>query len=80
MSYAGPATGLDARRARAPEIVGTLLGIKGQYLMFDTGVFNVRRHTSYHVERRARCGRAAGMRIARDDPRRSNGAVLMALR
>jgi hypothetical protein len=27
-----------------------LLGIKGQYLMFDSGVFNVRRHTSYHVE------------------------------
>ena len=32
------------------ELGGLLLGIKGQYLMFDTGVFNVRRHCSYHVE------------------------------
>ena len=30
-----------------------LLGIKGQYLIFDTGVFNVRQHTSYHVSLRA---------------------------
>jgi len=30
-----------------------LLGIKGQYLIFDTGVFNVRQHTSYHVALRA---------------------------
>ncbi len=30
-------------------VVGTLLGIKGQYLLLDSGVFNVRRHTSYHV-------------------------------
>lgn len=30
-------------------IRGNLLGIKGQYLLFDHGVFNVRQHTSYHV-------------------------------
>lgn len=30
-------------------IRGNLLGIKGQYLLFDHGVFNVRHHTSYHV-------------------------------
>lgn len=28
---------------------GTLFGIKGSYLLFDTGVFNVRRHGSVHV-------------------------------
>jgi hypothetical protein len=25
------------------------LGIRGQYLLFDSGVFNVARHCSYHV-------------------------------
>ena len=33
-------------------IRGALIGIKGQYLIFDTGVFNVRQHTSYHVSAR----------------------------
>jgi hypothetical protein len=47
MAYASPANGLSL--TAGGEIVGTLLGIKGQYLMFDSGVFNVRRHTSYHV-------------------------------
>lgn len=32
-----------------PIAEGTLLGIKGQYLMFDTGVINIRRYTSYQV-------------------------------
>lgn len=32
-----------------PEIAGRLLGIKGQYLILDTGVFNVRAHTGYEV-------------------------------
>jgi hypothetical protein len=27
-----------------------LLGIKGQYLILDTGVFNVRKFTAYEVE------------------------------
>ena len=27
-----------------------LTGIKGQYLLFDVGVFNVREHTGYEVE------------------------------
>jgi hypothetical protein len=31
-------------------IEGTLLGIKGQYLIFDTGVINIRKHTGYHLE------------------------------
>ncbi len=33
-----------------PEIEGLLEGIKGQYLLLDTGVFNVRKHTSYDIE------------------------------
>lgn len=45
--YASPARRLVLTVGDPVE--GVLLGIKGQYLMFDTGVFNVRRHTSYHV-------------------------------
>ncbi len=30
-------------------IEGTLLGIKGQYLIFDTGVLNIRKFAGYHV-------------------------------
>ncbi|MDF5518063.1 DUF2797 domain-containing protein, partial [Vibrio parahaemolyticus] len=33
-----------------PVVTGTLQGIKGQYLIFDTGVINVRKFTSYEVE------------------------------
>lgn len=33
-----------------PLIEGTLLGIKGQYLMFDTGVINIRRFSGYELE------------------------------
>jgi len=31
------------------EISGTLQGIKGQYLIFDTGVINLRKYTGYHL-------------------------------
>ena len=34
---------------KQPEIEGVLQGIKGQYLILDTGVINIRKHTSYHV-------------------------------
>ncbi len=34
---------------KTPKITGTLVGIKGQYLMFDTGVINMRKYTGYHV-------------------------------
>ena len=35
---------------KAPNIEGTLEGIKGQYLLFDGGrVLNVRRHSGYRV-------------------------------
>lgn len=32
-----------------PVAEGTLIGIKGQYLMFDTGVINIRKFTGYEV-------------------------------
>jgi len=32
-----------------PLVEGTLMGIKGQYLIFDTGVINIRKFTSYDV-------------------------------
>ncbi|MGB3621258.1 MAG: DUF2797 domain-containing protein [Ketobacter sp.] len=35
---------------KKPEVSGTLMGIKGQYLIFDTGVINVRKFTGYEVE------------------------------
>jgi hypothetical protein len=34
---------------KTPEVSGVLLGIKGQYLIFETGVINLRKFTSYHV-------------------------------
>lgn len=34
---------------KTPEVTGTLLGIKGQYLIFDIGVINIRKFTSYEV-------------------------------
>lgn len=33
-----------------PVVEGVLEGIKGQYLLFDTGVINIRKFTSYEVE------------------------------
>lgn len=32
-----------------PRIEGTLLGIKGQYLILDVGVLNMRKHQGYHL-------------------------------
>ena len=34
---------------KTAEVSGTLIGIKGQYLIFETGVINLRKFTSYHV-------------------------------
>jgi hypothetical protein len=34
---------------KVPEAAGVLQGIKGQYLILDTGVINVRRHAGYRV-------------------------------
>ena len=33
-----------------PMLWGTLHGIKGQYLLFDTGVINVRKYAGYVVD------------------------------
>ncbi|MBM7072486.1 DUF2797 domain-containing protein [Shewanella sp. OPT22] len=35
---------------KTPEVIGTLKGIKGQYLIFDTGVINIRKFSSYEVD------------------------------
>lgn len=32
-----------------PLVEGMLAGIKGQYLMFDTGVINIRKFSSYEI-------------------------------
>jgi hypothetical protein len=33
-----------------PEVSGVLHGIKGQYLLLDTGVINIRKVTGYEIE------------------------------
>lgn len=35
---------------KTPDIEGTLLGIKGQYLILDSGVLNIRKFSGYEVE------------------------------
>ncbi|SIS59273.1 DUF2797 domain-containing protein [Neptunomonas antarctica] len=35
---------------KIPEAEGVLLGVKGQYLILDTGVINMRKYTSYQIE------------------------------
>jgi hypothetical protein len=32
-----------------PSVGGTLMGVKGQYLIFDTGVINMRKYGGYHL-------------------------------
>jgi len=34
---------------KTPLVEGTLLGIKGQYWLLDTGVINIRKYTGYQV-------------------------------
>lgn len=34
---------------KTPEVTGKLIGIKGQYLIFDTGVLNVRSYAGYEI-------------------------------
>ena len=33
-----------------PTVEGELMGIKGQYLILDTGVINIRKFTAYEIE------------------------------
>jgi len=35
---------------KTPVIEGRLLGIKGQYLIFDMGVLNIRKFSSYNIQ------------------------------
>jgi hypothetical protein len=35
---------------KTPEFTDRLTGIKGQYLIFETRVINMRKYTGYHVE------------------------------
>lgn len=35
---------------KSPELRGTLLGIKGQYLIFDSAVINIRKYSGYELE------------------------------
>lgn len=35
---------------KEPVVEGTLMGIKGQYLMLDTGVINLRKYTAYRLD------------------------------
>lgn len=37
---------------KSPSVQGILQGIKGQYLLLDTGVINIRKYTAYHVRLR----------------------------
>jgi hypothetical protein len=48
LRYPGKITSLDLDKQ--PEISGRLLGVKGQYLILDTGVINVRKYTGYELE------------------------------
>jgi len=46
--YPDKVTSLDLEKSA--EITGTLLGIKGQYLILDCGVLNIRKYTGYELE------------------------------
>src|SRR5262249_55745052 len=47
LQYPARVTALNLEKT--PRVEGTLLGIKGQYLILDTGVLNVRKFTGYQV-------------------------------
>jgi hypothetical protein len=47
LRYPSKITALDFDKT--PEIGGTLLGIKGQYLILDHGVLNIRKFTGYNI-------------------------------
>jgi hypothetical protein len=34
---------------KTPQVAGTLLGIKGQYLLLDSGVLNIRKYSGYKI-------------------------------
>lgn len=48
LEYPDKVTSLNLEKE--PLVEGSLLGIKGQYLIFDTGVINLRKYTAYRLE------------------------------
>ena len=48
LKYPEKVTSLNSDKS--PFISGTLQGIKGQYLIFDIGVINIRKFSGYQVE------------------------------
>ena len=44
-----PTTIKQLRAGKDVAVMGTLLGVKGQYLLMSNGVFNVRRFSGFHV-------------------------------
>lgn len=48
LSYPGKIKSLCL--TKTPEVSGVLQGIKGQYLLLDTGVINIRKYTGYEIE------------------------------
>jgi hypothetical protein len=48
LRYPEKVASLDFDKDKA--VAGTLLGIKGQYMIFDTGVINIRKYTGYELE------------------------------
>lgn len=47
LTYPGKIKSLNPEKT--PTLEGELMGIKGQYLLLDTGCLNIRKHTGYHV-------------------------------
>ena len=47
LAYPAKVASLDLEKT--PIVEGTLQGIKGQYLIFDTGVINIRKYTAYQL-------------------------------
>jgi len=47
LEYPSKVTSLNPDKT--PTLGGTLLGIKGQYLLFDTGVINMRKYGGYQL-------------------------------
>jgi hypothetical protein len=48
LQYPAKVASLNAEKE--PRVTGTLWGVKGQYLIFDTGVLNVRKYGGYEAE------------------------------
>lgn len=48
LEYPSKVTSINAEKT--PHVEGTLMGIKGQYWILDTGVINIRKYTGYEAE------------------------------